>query len=135
MLRCTVIQRAPVAVHAWQMHVSGDYEKAEMEMQGGSTKICCDNMEVTLGDHHALKVSIAHKQLSIEGDNVKATADKVSKGCDGDCLILDGHVHIAYEKDDQKVEASVEHVKISLKDGHMEIKMGASATVPACHHH
>jgi hypothetical protein len=133
MLRYT-IARPAAAVKPWQMHVSADSDKAEMEMNDGATKICSESMEVTLGDKHELKVRTYHKQISLEGDNLKALADKVSKGCDGDCLVLDGHVSIEYEQDDQKVEAKVEHVKISLKDGHMEIKMGGHASIPAsCH--
>jgi hypothetical protein len=126
MMQCAIIQRATVAARPWQMHVSADHEKAEMEIHDGATRISCDNMDVKLGDK-ALKVSISEKQLSIVGEDVKATADKVSKGCEEGCLILDGHVHIEYQKDDQKIEASVEHVKISLKDGHMEIKTSASS--------
>jgi hypothetical protein len=135
MLRYAVIQGQATGAQSWKIHVCSECDKAEMEIQGVATKICCDSMDVTIGDKHALKVSTHHNQIAVEGDNVKASADKVSKGCDGDCIVLDGHVHIQYEQDDQKVEASVEHVKISLKDGHMDIKMGGGhETVPAiCH--
>jgi hypothetical protein len=130
----TIIQREQAVSQSWHLHVCGDCDKAEMEMEGCATKLCCDSMDVTIGDKHALKVSIHHKQIAIEGDNLKAYADKISKGGDGDSIVLDGHVHIEYEQDDQKVDATVGHVKISLKDGHMDIKMGSHETVPAsCH--
>jgi len=106
-----------------------------MEIDGLGTKICSDSMDLTIGDKHALKVSIHHKQIAVEGDNIKAYADKVSKSGDGDGIVLDGHVHIEYEQGEQQVNAHVEHVKISLKDGHMDIKMGGvHEIVPAsCH--
>jgi hypothetical protein len=133
-LSYTFIQGSVSGAKSWHLHICSDCDKAEMEIDGLGTKICSDSMDLTIGDKHALKVSIHHKQIAVEGDNIKAYADKVSKGGDGDGIVLDGHVHIEYEQGEEQVNAHVEHVKISLKDGHMDIKMGGHETVPAsCH--
>src|SRR5262249_17434546 len=81
----------------------------------------CDDMVLKIG-HESLQVTVADKQIHVNGSFVKGSADSVTRNTVDGSLLLEGHVKVKYEKNGQKADVSAERVVVGVADGRLEVK-------------
>jgi hypothetical protein len=86
----------------------------------------CDNLVLNYANGGKVKLTACTKQITLSGPNMHACADRVVRMTHDNCIVLEGHVHLAYHKAGEKAEVTAERVAIGLADGHMEIGSGST---------
>lgn len=84
------------------------------------SKLSCEKMTLSLAGGCTLAIATTGKQVTIAGPMMKATCDSVTRS-GPDELVLEGHVHLEYNKDGLKTLIEGDHIAVAVADGHLEV--------------
>jgi hypothetical protein len=119
---CVAPEPMPAASHSPSIFRAVKCEgEAQLEMINGA-EICltCRNMAWKSPGCLSLKISTSGDQVQLEGDSLKASANRVMVG-KKDHLVMEGHVRLCYAKNGDQCQITAEKVILDLTNGNLEI--------------
>jgi hypothetical protein len=116
---CGYVPAAP-AVSCLHIVAAKDHMKLDIEAAdiAGAT---CKEMSLKTADGSSLKVTAHSGHLEVTGSFFHATADRLSRPGQ-DRIILEGNVHLSYDKNGAHGELQAGQIAIGLSNGSMELK-------------
>ncbi|HEV3204018.1 MAG TPA: hypothetical protein VGY77_06535 [Gemmataceae bacterium] len=95
--------------------------EAQLEMiNGAEIRLTCKDMAWNSPGCRSLKISTSADQVQLEGDALKASANRVIVG-KKDHLVMEGHVRLSYAKNRDQCQITAEKVILNLTNGNLEI--------------
>jgi hypothetical protein len=106
----------------WCVQTTKEDDQTSLQIcHGDDCTVCCDHCVLTVADE-SFKVEVREHQVHIDGEFMKASADKVTRSHHKDQLVLEGHVKMQYNRDGQKAEMSAAMIVVDLVDGTVKMK-------------